>query len=576
MSLILHGIPAGKGYVVGKTHVISFGLGDIPYYTISEENIEFEVIRYENAIKHTKKQLEELRKNIPDDSPTELGAFISVHLMMLSDITLSYVPIEIIKEQHINAEWALRQQLDKLSSQFDLINDDYLRTRKQDLHQVVEKIYKALSNIETNNMQLNNLFADVVLVATDILPADVTMFKEHQITAFITDMGGLISHTAILAKSLDIPSVLGLRNARNLIKEDEWIIVDGIDGVVILDPDQEILSDYKKKLQQYRIAKRALNKIKNIATTSLDGVDIEILANIEEVTDVALAHKNGANGIGLFRSEFLFLHQDTMITEDEQFEYYVKLVKKAVGDPITIRTVDIGADKNPRWFGKTDVPNPSMGLTGIRFSLAEPLMFRTQMRAILRAAKFGNIKMMWPMIASISELRQCIAHLSIVKEQLIDMDVEFESDIEIGIMVEIPAAILAITTLIKHVDFIAIGTNDLIQYTMAVDRGNDSVNYLYQPAHPVILKLISYAIKVAIRHNKPVSVCGEMAADPQLTRTLLGMGLKIFSINHSSILAIKNVITNTNIRVIKRDVNRLLRNDDPDKVETLLYKINNI
>ncbi|MCV2509109.1 MAG: phosphoenolpyruvate--protein phosphotransferase, partial [Neisseriaceae bacterium] len=463
------------------------------------------------------------------------------------------------------AEWALRQQLVKLSSQFDSISDDYLRTRKQDLNQVVEKIYKSLRGVEISNIQPNDLFEDIILVATDISPADAVLFKENRVSAFITDVGGPTSHTAILGKTLDIPSVFGLRNARSLIKEDEWIIVDGVSGVVILDPDNVVLGEYEKKTQQYKKEQRKLNKIKNVSATTLDEIDIEILANIEEISDLTLANKNGANGVGLFRSEFLFLNRDEMPSEEEQFEYYSKLVKKAAGKPVTIRTADIGADKNPRWFRQLDVINPAMGLTGIRLSLAEPIMFRTQMRAILRAAQFGKVKMMWPMIASITELKQCINHLNTAKEQLDDAGVEFESDIEVGIMVEIPSAALAMNTLIKHVDFISIGSNDLIQYTMAVDRGDDSVNYLYQPTHPVILKLISHSIKTANRHNKPVSVCGEMAADSNLTRMLLGMGLKSFSINASSILAVKNAIVNTNVQETEKYVNSLLRNENPDR-----------
>ncbi|QRN41428.1 MAG: phosphoenolpyruvate--protein phosphotransferase [Neisseriaceae bacterium] len=575
MSLVLHGIAVGKGYAIGKVHLLSSGLEDVTQYAINEEHIESEVIRYENAIKQTKKQLDELRKYISGDLPKELGAFISFHSMMLSDVTLSHAPIEIIKEQKINAEWALRQQLVKLSSQFDSIGDDYLRTRKQDLNQVVEKIYKSLSGVEINDIQLNDLFEDVVLVATDISPADAVLFKENRVCAFITDVGGSTSHTAILGKTLGIPSVLGLRNARSLIKEDERIIVDGVNGIVILDPDKVILDEYEKKIQEYKKYRRKLNEIKNVSATTLDGVDIEILANIEEISDLTLANKNGANGVGLFRSEFLFLNRNTIPSEEEQFEYYLTLVKEASGKPVTIRTVDIGADKSPRWFGHCDVIHPAIGLTGIRLSLAEPIMFRTQMRAILRAAQFGKVKMMWPMIASITELKQCLRHLNIAKEQLDNAGVRFESDIEVGIMVETPSAALAITTLIKYVDFISIGTNDLIQYTMAVDRGNDSINDLYQSTHPVILKLISHSIKTAIRYNKPVSVCGEMAADSELTRMLLGMGLKSFSINIPSMLAVKNVIVNTNIQETQSYVNRLLKNENPERVDTLLYKINN-
>ena len=574
MSLVLHGIAAGTGYAIGKVHLLSYGLDEVPHYSIKEEEIPFEVARYEDALKRTREQLDALRKNIPHHAPAELGAFISFHLMMIGDVNLSYAPIELIESQKINAEWALRQQWIKLLGQFDAINDDYLRMRQQDVTQVVEKIYQALGDNQISHIQPNELLEDVVLVARDISPADTAIFRDNRVVAFATDVGGPTSHMAILGKNLQIPSVLGLRNARELIKEDEWIVVDGVNGVVILNPDKRILEEYEAKTYQSKRELRKLNRIKKVSTTSLDGVDVEILANIEDLDDLSLAYKNGADGVGLFRSEFLFLNRNSMPSEDEQFECYRKIVKKSSGKPVTIRTMDMGVDKNPRWFGQFNVMNPAMGLTGIRLSLAEPVMFRTQMRAILRAAYYGKLKMMWPMIASISELKQCLAHLNIAKEQLQKEGLAYGAELEIGIMVEVPSAALSITSLIKLVDFIAIGTNDLTQYTLAVDRANDAVRQLYQPLHPAVLKLIHHSIKTAKRYRKGVSICGEMAGDPQLTRVLLGMGLRTFSINAPSILPVKNVMVNTSLKSIVAPVNRLLRNEDPEKIERLLAKIN--
>ena len=574
MSLVLHGIAAGTGYAIGKAHLLSYGLDEVPHYSIKEEEIPLEIVRYEDALKRTREQLDALRKNIPRHAPAELGAFISFHLMMVGDVNLSHTPIELIETQKINAEWALRQQWIKLLRQFNAINDDYLRMRQQDVTQVVEKIYQALGDNQISHIQPNELLEDVVLIARDISPADAAIFRDNRIIAFTTDVGGPTSHMAILGKNLQIPSVLGLRKARELIKEDEWIVVDGVNGVVILNPDKRILEEYEEKTYQSKRELRKLNRIKKVSTTSLDGVDIEILANIENLDDLSMAYKNGADGVGLFRSEFLFLNRDSMPSEDEQFEYYRKIVKKSSGKPVTIRTVDMGVDKNPRWFGHFNVVNPAMGLTGIRLSLAEPVMFRTQMRAILRAACYGKLKMMWPMIASIAELKQCLAHLNIAKEQLQKEGLAYGAELEIGIMVEIPSAALSITSLIKLVDFISIGTNDLTQYTLAVDRANDTVRQLYQPLCPAVLKLIHRSIKTAKRYRKGVSICGEMAGDPQLTRVLLGMGLQTFSINASSILPVKNAIVNTSLKSIVAPVNRLLRNDDPDKTERLLAKIN--
>ena len=478
MSIVLHGVAAGKGIAIGHAHLITRGTTEVPQYDIDPDKLDAEVARFDNAIKATRKELEQLRGAIPENAPTELGAFISLHLMLLTDVTLSREPLDIIEEQHINAEWALKQQSDKLAAQFDNIEDDYLRERKQDMLQVVRRIHNNLVG-QSNEINLaGNLFDDTVLIAHDLSPADTVLFKEQHITAFVTDAGGPTSHTAILGRSLDIPSVIGLHNARKLITENEIVIVDGINGVLIIDPDEVVLNEYRRLAREYRLHKRELNKLKKTAATTADGINIELLANIESAEDIKALHNFGADGVGLFRSEFLYLNRDNMPSEDEQYEVYSAIVKKMKGKSITIRTVDLGVDKNPRWFGQNSTPNgslnPALGLTGIRLCLAEPVMFRTQMRAILRAAAHGPVRMMWPMITSISEVRQCLIHLDTAQRQLTERGETF-GPVSIGCMIEIPSAAMTVGSILKLVDFVSIGTNDLIQYLLSCRHAASSI-----------------------------------------------------------------------------------------------------
>ena len=497
--------------------------------------------------------------------------------MLLTDVTLSREPLDIIEEQHINAEWALKIQTDRLSQQFDAINDEYLRTRKQDMLQVVERIHNNLAG-SGNELNLDaNLLDDTILIAHDLSPADTVHLKEQRVTAFVTDAGGPTSHTAILGRSLDIPSVIGLRNARQLISEHEWVIVDGINGVLIINPDDIVLAEYRRKLRAYKSKQRELNKLKDTAATTEDGTQIELYANIENAEDIKALHKFGADGVGLFRSEYLYLNRDTLPDEEEQYGVYADIVKKMKGKPLTIRTVDLGVDKNPRWFGQNSTPNgslnPALGLTGIRLCLAEPVMFRTQMRAVLRAAAHGPVKMMWPMITSVSELKQCLTHLETARRQLIEREETF-GEVSTGCMIEIPSAALTVSSLLKLVDFISIGTNDLIQYTLSVDRGDDAVSYLYQPAHPAVLRLLAHIIRTANRMNKTVSLCGEMAGDTTFTRLLLGMGLRSFSMNTNNLLAVKDIVIHSHIDRLEQEILRILRNEDPDKADKLLKQLN--
>ena len=575
MSIVLHGVAVGAGVAIGRAHLVVRGMDDVPHQELSIEEVPAEVARYEQAIRTTRRQLEQLRTDIPQNAPSELGAFISLHLMLVGDVSLSREPVDIIEAQCVNAEWALKLQTDKLSDQFDAIEDNYLRARKQDMLQVVERIFKNLIGLSTEVVtEAEDFEEDTILVAHDLSPADTVFFKDSRIAAFVTDAGGPTSHTAILGRSLDIPSVIALGYARELINEDELIIVDGTMGVVIIAPDDVILKEYRRRLRGFRSLRRQLNKLKNTAATTLDGINIELLGNIESANDIKALHSLGMDGIGLYRSEFFYLNRDALPTEDELYTEYADVVKKLKGKPLTIRTIDLGVDKNPRWFGPSHTMNPALGLTGIRLCLAEPVMFRTQMRAIMRAAVLGPVRMMWPMISSVTEIQQCLTHLNTAKQQLHDRFETFDENIQVGAMIEIPSAALTVNSILKMIDFVSVGTNDLIQYTLAADRNDESVSYLYQPGHPAVLKLLLHIIRTAARLNKPVSVCGEMAGDAQYTRLLMAMGLRRFSMNANNILAVKNQIIQSDLLMLETEVQKILRNDDPDKALKLLKKLN--
>ena len=575
--MVLHGYAAGKGIAIGRAHLVVRGISELPQYHLPESELAGEVARFDAAVKATRKQLEQLRSAIPENAPAELGAFISLHLMLLGDVTLSREPADILQEQAINAEWALKIQTDRLSQQFDEIDDEYLRQRKQDMLQVVERIQKNLAGQSTELNLDANLLDDTILIAHDLSAADTLFFKDQRIEGFVTDIGGPTSHTAILGRSLNIPSVIGVGNARQLISEHEWVIVDGIQGVLIIDPDELVLAEYRLRLKHYRIRLRALNKIKKTAAATLDGEEIELFANIESADDVKALHNIGADGVGLLRTEFAYLNRDSLPEEEELYQLYSDIAKKLKGKPLTIRTVDLGVDKNPRWFGTGGTPNgslnPALGLTGIRLCHAEPVMFRTQMRAVLRAAVHGKLRIMFPMISSLSELKQSLTHLDTARKQLTERQEAF-GELEVGCMIEIPSAALTVSSLLKWVDFVSVGTNDLIQYTLSVDRSDDAVSYLYQPAHPAIIRLLAHIIRTANRMGKGVSVCGEMAGDTKYTRMLLGLGLRKFSMNINNLLDVKDVVLHSHTERLENEMAKLLRNEDPDKMDALLKKLN--
>lgn len=576
MSVAIYGIGLGGGIAIGNAYVLDKHLDDATSHLLEEDEIADEIVIFEEALRKTRRELEVLRVNIPLNAPAELGAFLSLSIMMLGDSQISQGPISIIKEERCNVEWALKLQADRLAAKFEEMQDEYLKERKHDVVQVLERIFK---NIEGNKFDWDNTgkLEYGILVTHDLSPADLVHFKDSNFSGFITEVGSLTSHTAIIGRNLDIPSIVGAGYARQLIKDDELIIVDGVQGVLIIDPEPIILAQYRQMQQEWLESKTKLKQIRKNEAITLDGINVDLLANIETGDDVDEVKYNYANGIGLFRSEFLFLAKENHLAdEDEQFAVYHKVAKTMRGLPVTIRTADLGADKNPMWNfeHQNEAMNPALGLTGVRLSLAEHNFFKTQLRAILRASHYGEIQIMFPMVSSSSELKQAINHLNYAKEELISEGVPFNQDIKVGVMIEVPSSAIAIKPILALVDFISIGTNDLIQYLLAIDRNDESVNYLYNPLHPAVLKIIYHVIKSCNKANVPVSICGEMAGDITLTRLLLGMGLRKFSMYSSNILNIKNVILNTNVEEMMKLVNKILRCENSEKIEELLHELN--
>jgi len=573
VSFTLHGSGVGGGIAIGQVHLISSARLEVAHYAVAPEQLELEVMRFSTAVDKVRAELQGLRRNVPASAPAELGAFLSLHLMILDDATLSQAPRDLIRSLRCNAEWAMVQQMDYLVAQFDKIEDPYLRERKADVVQVVERTLKAMQEQPGRVSPAPAYEASLIVVAHDLSPADMMLFKQHQYAGFITDLGGVTSHTAILARSLDIPAIVGAHTARQMVREGELVIVDGVHGVLIVDPDELVLEQYKLRQRQIELARQKLKRIRATPTTTRDGTAIDLHANIELPQDIDQVRESGATGVGLFRSEFLFLNRDDLPGEDEQFEAYRKVAQAMRGMPVTIRTLDLGADKTINGSARSG-PNPAMGLRAIRLCLAEPQMFLTQLRAILRASQYGKIRLLIPMLAHAHEIEQALAMIGQAKQFLHEQNVTFDPGIEVGGMIEVPAAALSLGVFVRKLDFLSIGTNDLIQYTLAIDRTDDNVSHLYNPLHPAVLHLIANTIKTGNRVKVPVAVCGEMAGDVALTRLLLGFGLRQFSMHPANLLTIKQQVLKSDLGELAKLSARILRADDPEIAKRLLEKLN--
>jgi phosphoenolpyruvate-protein phosphotransferase (PTS system enzyme I) len=573
MSFTIHGIGVSGGVAIGHAHLMTHAGREVPRYVVPIERAAEESARFDAAVKQVRVELEELHASVPATAPAEIGAFIKLHIMILDDSNLSVAPRRIIETEHCNAEWALKVQADSIAAQFNEIEDEYLRERRADVIQVAERVMKELSG-QPGQMPppKPGVETDLILVAHDLSPADVVQFKKHQFASFITDLGGSTSHTAVVARSLAIPSIVALHRARQMIRENELIIVDGSQGVVIVDPDQQVLAEYQMRQQEFDLGRQKLRRFKDRRAVTVDGVAVELHANIELPADVAEARSNGATGIGLFRSEFLFLNRDALPDEDEQFEAYRRVATDMDGMPVTIRTYDLGGDKAHDQQRVTT--NPALGLRAIRLCLTEPQRFLTQLRALLRASHYGKINILIPMLATASEIDQTLELIRRARVSLDEDGMPYDRDIQVGGMIEVPAAALALGMFIRKLDFLSIGTNDLIQYTLAIDRTDDMVAHLYDPLHPAVLNLLAGIIRTADKAKVPVALCGEMAGDTTLTRLLLAFGLRLYSMHTAHLLDVKQVILKSDLSRLKPLARKMLRASDPDKLRAMLEKLN--
>ncbi len=568
MSLWLSGIGVSRGIVIGRVHRIQSADLDIPEYTLEASAVEPEVSRFTEALRLAQAQLRQIRDHLPGGARADIAAFIETHLLMLEDRALSDAVVALIRERRCNAEWALRIQRDALVSVFEQMEDAYLKSRRDDVEHVVSGIQRILLKQDKPLTARTEKHSEAtVIVADDITPADIILLHQQGVSGFISEHGGPLSHTAILVRSLGIPAVFGLHHARRMFIDGERVIVDGDNGHAVAGPDAHAIAWYEQRRQRDLDYRRELGRLKSEPAVTVDGRVIRLMANIELPEDSLAARDNGAEGVGLFRTEFLYMNRDSMPDEEEQLEAYRRVLEAAHG-PVTIRTLDLGADKqvdSGRGSGPSTA-NPALGLRAIRLCLKEQDMFRVQLRALLRASRYGEMRIMLPMISNLQELRQARHLIEEVKDELRRQRLDFNPGVLVGAMIEVPAAALAAPLLARHADFFSIGTNDLIQYTLAIDRVDDEVNYLYDPLHPAVLRLIQITVEAGARAGIPVAMCGEMASDPRYTRLLLGLGLTDFSMHPANVLEVKQIIIDSDTTALRRLCARLLTSTDPQEM----------
>ncbi|MCB1886428.1 MAG: phosphoenolpyruvate--protein phosphotransferase [Rhodocyclaceae bacterium] len=567
MPFTLHGLPVSNGIAIGHVHLISHALLEVSHYHVTKRHLPGELRRLDEALAIVRSELGDLKTaTASGQAHSEVGAFLDLHLMLLDDPMLVDAAREHVSERRCNAEWALVQQMEQLIEQFDEIEDPYLRERKADVVQVVERLVKVLLGHPGHLPPKRKDGLGTIVVAHDLAPADTLGFRDHNIAGFVTDVGGPTSHTAIVARSQSIPAVVALRHVRHLVEDDELVIIDGTRGVVIIDPDERVLEEYRLRKAELELERSKLKRLATAKSTTLDGEEVELFANIEMPSDAAEAKAIGADGVGLYRTEYLFMGRDVLPDEDEQFEAYRSVLKSMSGRPVTIRTLDIGADKALNGVNQRMEPNPALGLRAIRYSLSEPQMFMAQLRALLRASHHGRLKILIPMLAHAHEIDQALSFIERAKEQLKERKQRFDPSVQVGGMIEVPAAALALGMFVRRLQFLSIGTNDLIQYTLAIDRTDEAVAHLYDPLHPAVLKLVGSTIQTGVRFGLPVSVCGEMAGDPAYTRLLLGIGLRQFSMHPAQILEVKQEVLRADLGEVAPKAQRLLKMDEPTRV----------
>ena len=576
MTFSLHGIGASKGIAIGPVHIVTRGIVEVPEYALAKSKVEKEVKRFEKALAGARADLASIKEQIPPDTDTDIAAFIDTHLLMLDDAAITNAPIKLIRESRKNAEWALKVQRDALVSVFEAMNDTYLRTRKDDIDHVVNSVQMRLLHSDGPMSRTDDSFAGKIVFADDLTPADTVLMQHQGVAAFVTEFGGPNSHTAILARSLRIPAVVGLHNAGPFLREHDTLIIDGRQGVVLVDPDEQMVRHYEKLQREIERVHVARRKLRHAPTITADGETIVLQANVELPADLETAVQVGAQGIGLYRTEYLFMNRDETPDEEEQYQAYTEVVRAGEGAPVTIRTLDLGADKQVDGArpGAPSTSNPALGLRAVRLCLKEPGLFRPQLRAILRASAHGPVRMMVPMLSTTSELSQVLDLIDACRRELDEEAVPHDRSMPIGAMIEVPAAAICADIFARELDFLSIGTNDLIQYTIAIDRVDDEVNYLYDPLHPAVLRLIHTTIQSGRKMGIPVAMCGEMAGDARYTRLLLGMGLKEFSVHPNALLEVKQVITESHVGESRRFTQRVMRVIKSTSRSALLEEMN--
>ncbi|GKT00958.1 phosphoenolpyruvate--protein phosphotransferase [Acidovorax sp. SUPP3434] len=578
MTFAVHGLAVARGIAIGRAVLVASSRVDVAHYFIDADQVGAEIVRVRNGRNAVVEELQRLQAEMPHDAPPELAALLDVHMMLLQDEALVSGVKHWITDRLYNAEWALTTQLEVIARQFDEMEDEYLRERKADLEQVVERVLRHMKGVaspvapppssprRSNQQDLlldDTVDVPLVLVAHDLSPADMLQFKKSVFAGFVTDVGGKTSHTAIVARSMDIPAVVGARAASQLVRQDDWVIIDGDAGVMIVDPSPIILAEYGFRQRQTTLERERLSRLRHTPAVTLDGQKIELLANIEQPADAAAALRGGAAGVGLFRSEFMFMGRNGNLPgEEEQYQAYREAVQGMNGMPVTLRTIDVGADKPLDKGYKDSYLNPALGLRAIRWSLADPAMFRTQLRAVLRAAVHGPVNLLFPMLAHVSEIQQTLAQVEMARAELNARGVA-HGPVQLGAMIEVPAAALMVRSFLKYFDFLSIGTNDLIQYTLAIDRADEAVAHLYDPLHPAVLQLVAQVIAEGERQGKSVCVCGETAGDVSMTRLLLGLGLRSFSMHPAQILAVKQEVLRADTRKLGPWAQGVLASDDP-------------
>jgi phosphotransferase system enzyme I (PtsI) len=578
MTFSLHGIGASKGIAIGKVHVVTRGIMEVPEYTLEKSAVDKEIKRFKKAITGARADLAAIKGQIPPDTATDIAVFIDTHLLMLDDSAITKAPIKLIREQRQNAEWALKVQRDALVSVFEAMNDTYLRTRKDDIDHVVNSVQLRLLHTDGPISRTDDSFTGKIVFADDLTPADTVLMQHQGVAAFVTEFGGPNSHTAILARSLRIPAVVGLHNAGPYLREHDTLIIDGRQGVVLVDPDEQMVRHYEKLQRDIERIHAARRKLRHAPTITSDGESIVLQANVELPADLETAVQVGAQGVGLYRTEYLFMNRDAPPDEEEQYHAYSEVVRAGDGAPVTIRTLDLGADKQVDGArpGAPSTSNPALGLRAVRLCLKEPGLFRPQLRAILRASAHSPVRMMVPMLSTMSELAQVLDLVKGCRKELDDAGQPYDRSMPIGAMIEVPAAAICADIFARELDFLSIGTNDLIQYTIAIDRVDDEVNYLYDPLHPAVLRLIQTTIQSGRKMGIPVAMCGEMAGDARYTRLLLGMGLKEFSVHPNALLEVKQMITESHVGDSRKFTQRVMRVIKSTTRSALLEEMNRL